>query len=161
MFKTKRRVFFVFIAALQLCACAEEPDQAGELSALLDAFLVGATEGSETAHDRFWADDLVYTSSNGTRTTKQAILDQVRAASAEPASDNASTAPSVIYSAKDVDIRQYGDTAIIAFRLVGAPADPDSETLQYFNTGTFLKRDGRWQAVAWQATVIPKAAEPG
>jgi hypothetical protein len=36
----------------------------------------------------------------------------------------------------------------VAFRLVTA-------TQQYFNTGTFVKREGRWQAVAWQATKIP------
>ncbi len=28
--------------------------------------------------------------------------------------------------------------------------------MNYFNTGTFLKREGKWQAVAWQATIIPK-----
>ena len=39
-------------------------------------------------------------------------------------------------------------TAVVAFRLV-------SEPQQYFNTGTFVKRGGRWQAVAWQATKIP------
>jgi hypothetical protein len=31
--------------------------------------------------------------------------------------------------------------------------------LQYFNTGTFLKRDGEWRALAWQATVIPAVDE--
>ena len=29
----------------------------------------------------------------------------------------------------------------------------------YLNTGTFLKRDGKWQAVAWQATVMPQQKE--
>jgi len=27
--------------------------------------------------------------------------------------------------------------------------------LTYFNTGTFLRRNGAWQVVAWQATAIP------
>jgi hypothetical protein len=27
--------------------------------------------------------------------------------------------------------------------------------MEYFNTGTFRKRDGEWRAVAWQATRIP------
>jgi hypothetical protein len=29
----------------------------------------------------------------------------------------------------------------------------------YFNTGTFLKRGGKWQAVGWQATRIPAEQE--
>jgi hypothetical protein len=36
---------------------------------------------------------------------------------------------------------------------------------RYLNTGTLVKRDGRWQAVAWQATRIPgpdeEAEDPG
>jgi hypothetical protein len=29
--------------------------------------------------------------------------------------------------------------------------------MNYFNTGTFLRRDGLWQVVAWQATRMPDA----
>jgi hypothetical protein len=29
------------------------------------------------------------------------------------------------------------------------------ETLEFLNTGTFLKRDGEWRAIAWQATRVP------
>ena len=29
------------------------------------------------------------------------------------------------------------------------------ETLNFLNTGTFLKRNGEWRAVAWQATRVP------
>jgi hypothetical protein len=47
---------------------------------------------------------------------------------------------------------------VVTFRLVGTP-DDGSAALQYFNTGTFLKRDGEWRALAWQATVIPAVDE--
>jgi len=30
-----------------------------------------------------------------------------------------------------------------------------AETVYFRNTGTFLKRNGKWQAVAWQATRVP------
>jgi hypothetical protein len=43
--------------------------------------------------------------------------------------------------------------AIVAFRLIGTAEDGTVQ--QYFNTGTFLKRDGAWRVVAWQATKIP------
>ena len=67
---------------------------------------------------------------------------------------------SVDYRAEDTDIRLFGDTAVIAFRLVAEPGSVNAggkqaEKTEFFNTGTFVKRDGKWQAVAWQATKIP------
>lgn len=119
-----------------------------DLSALLNEFLSNA--GDISAHERFWADDLVYTSSRGTRTTKAEIL----ATFDEP--ENKSRRADPDYWGEDVDIRIYGDTAVVVFRLVGKL--PDEEEVQdYFNTGTFVKRDGVWKAVAWQATKIPPA----
>ena len=45
-----------------------------------------------------------------------------------------------------------------AFRLVGKTGG-DSPSTQYFlNTGTFLKRNREWRAVAWQATKVAGAA---
>jgi hypothetical protein len=50
--------------------------------------------------------------------------------------------------------------AVVAFRLVGrTEKDGAVETARYRNTGTFLKHDGRWQVVAWQATRIADAPE--
>jgi len=111
------------------------------LRRLLDEFLAGASRNDPAVHARFWADDLVYTSSSGKRMGKADILRDVNAPSAQEE-------PQVTYSAQEVQVRLYGKTAVVAFRLV-TPAQ------QYFNTGTFVKRDGRWQAVAWQATKIP------
>ena len=65
--------------------------------------------------------------------------------------------PPVTYSAEDVRIQQYGDTAIVAFRLVGKAAGDNPEAQYFLNTGTFLKRNGEWRAVAWQATQVPDA----
>jgi len=117
-----------------------------ELETLLRDFLAGVDE--RAVHERFWADDLVYTSSSGSRFGKQQILDGMDEADA--------TEPSPVYTGEDVDIRVYGDMAVVAFRLVAT--DEDGTARQYFNTGTFAYRDGRWQAVAWQATKIPPAA---
>ena len=52
------------------------------------------------------------------------------------------------------------DTAVVAFRLVGKPAGEGGPALYYLNTGTFVRRDGEWRAVAWQATKVPPAAAP-
>ena len=120
-----------------------------ELAKMLDEFLAGASVGNVEAHERFWADELIYTSSAGARTNKAEIVARMREAA------NANTGePEVVYTAEDVDIRIFGSTAIVAFRLVGTPAD-GSPVSEYFNTGTFLQRDGEWRVIAWQATRIP------
>ena len=69
--------------------------------------------------------------------------------------DQANEEPAVVYSAEDVRIKLYGDTAVVAFRLLGTPRVEPENVLQYLNTGTFVKRKGEWRVVAWQATVIP------
>jgi hypothetical protein len=126
-------------------AAASDADREA-LSTLLHDFLARATE--QAAHERFWADDLVYTSSSGLRFGKADIL------AGFEQDDEAAEEPPVAYSGDNVDIRLYGDTAVVAFRLVGTPAD-GSGSSYYYNTGTFLKREGEWRVIAWQATRIP------
>ena len=135
------------ILALACAASAASASDKDELGVLLDEFLANA--GERGAHERFWGEDLVYTSSAGARFGKADILAGMED---EPASDAEDTAP--VYSAEDVDIRLYDDIAIVAFRLVATAADGGE--VHYFITGTFAQRDGRWVAVAWQATRIPQ-----
>jgi hypothetical protein len=113
-----------------------------------------ANSATAASHDRFWADDLVYTSSTGTRFGKAEIMQSfVEADTAD------SDEPTVAYRGEDVRVQLFGSTAVVTFRLVGTPTD-GSRLTEYFNTGTFVKRDGEWRAVAWQATMIPAAADP-
>lgn len=121
---------------------------AGVLKSMLHAFL-GASD-TRGAHETFWAEDLVYTSSSGKRFGKDEILKGFD----EPDGDE-DDGPSVSYTGKDVKVQLFGTTAVVTFKLVGTPVD-GSAVKYYFNTGTFLKRRGKWQAVAWQATVIPE-----
>ena len=134
---------FLFLAG------GAQAGDADEILGLLDDFLANA--GVKSAHERFWADDLVYTSSRGTRTNKAEIL-----ASFDAEEEGARNAPAPVYSADEVQLKWFGDTAVVAFRLVATPPD-DSPVDYYFNTGTFVKREGEWRVVAWQATKIPPA----
>jgi hypothetical protein len=130
-----------------------------DLTAMLHEFLAGASVGDVSAHDKFWSDDLVYTSSAGTRTDKAQIIASMTPAD-ESAENSDDAGPNTVYSAEDIQVDLYGSTAIVAFKLVGTPqGDSDAAIAYYFNTGTFLKRDGAWQVVAWQATKIPEAEE--
>jgi hypothetical protein len=52
--------------------------------------------------------------------------------------------PKTSYGSEDIRIRQYGDTAIVAFRLIGTTEKDGKVTItKYLNTGTFLKRNGK------------------
>ena len=52
-------------------------------------------------------------------------------------------------------MRPYGEMAALTFRLVARAAD--GTTQFYRNSGTFLRRAGKWQAITWQATKVPPA----
>ena len=97
-------------------------------------------------HDRFWAEDVIYTGSGGKRRGKAEIMENVRAESGKPSNE-----PPTTYTAEDIRIQQYGTTAIVAFRLVGTTQKGDATDVKYYlNSGTFLKRDGKWQIVGSQ-----------
>ena len=131
------------------------PDGA-ELTKLLNDFLAGASRNDVAMHDRFWADDLIYTASAGRRFGKADLMREVR-----QEAQNGADAESAIYTAEDIRIQQYGTTAIVAFRLVGTTKKGEStEVTKYLNSGTFLKRDGQWRAVNWQATKLPAEGSP-
>src|SRR5438477_4958718 len=129
------------------------PDSA-ELTKLLQDFLAGASKNDIAMHDRFWADELVYTSALGRRKGKADIMRELRAETGATPKPEEGTA---VYTAEDIRVQQYGDTAVVAFRLVANIDKAGTKTVaNYFNTGTFLKRNGKWQVIAWQATALPK-----
>jgi ketosteroid isomerase-like protein len=135
---------------------AETAPDAPELTKLLKDFLAGAGRNDAAMHERFWSDDLIYTSALGRRKGKADIMREVREAGPPKPGDE-----TAVYTAEDIRIQQYGDTAIVAFRLVATTEKSGAKTVaNYLNTGTFLKRNGKWQAAGWQATAIPKAPTP-
>jgi hypothetical protein len=119
-------------------------DDKAELTALLGEFLDGATRNDAAIHNKYWANELIYTSSNGSRFGKAFLMQSVNSRGELLAADI-----DMRYSSEDVQILQYGDTAVVAFTLVGTS---DTETLRFLNSGTFIRKDGKWQAVNWQAT---------
>jgi hypothetical protein len=145
-------VLLVALGSLNLVPTAAASDT-DDLHRMLDEFLANVTK-AET-HDRFWAEDLIYTSSSGTRTTKADIMSGFSETDDEPGG-----APGPVFSAENVQIKVYGETAVVAFRLVATPPAGAEEmgVQNYLNTGTFLKRDGIWKVVAWQATIVPEVA---
>jgi ketosteroid isomerase-like protein len=146
----------IIVVLLAACAVpAQTAPAAEELTKLLQEFLAGASRNDPNVHDRFWAPDLIYTGSGGRRRGKPDIMRDVRSAPA-PAPGN----PTTTFTAEDIRIHQYGDTAIVAFRLVGTTEnDGKTELENYLNTGTFLRRNGTWQVVSWQSTRMARPEE--
>lgn len=154
----KRLLFILFIfAATAGAGFAQTAPDAVKLTALLNEFLAGAGRNDAAVHDRFWADDLIYTRSTGVRTNKEEIMKGLRSTTPAPRKD---TDPVTVYTGDQVQIHQYGKTAVVAFRLVITNTKSDgTKIVSYnFNTGTFVKRKGIWQAVAWQSTIVSKTA---
>ncbi len=145
----RKLLFLVLAVMLTSVAHAEEP-AAGEITQLLREFLDGASKNDVAAHERFWADDLIYTRSAGVRIGKAEILENARSGPTATAEEPTT------YTAEDIRIQQYGDAAVLAFRLVGVTGSGEkAEVVHYLNTGTLIKRDGEWRVVAWQSTRVP------
>lgn len=139
-------------ATLALGLHAQTAPDAAELTKLLKEFLAGASHNDAAIHDRFWAEDLIYTRSSGRRIGKADLMRDLRSAPAAKPGE-----PMTAYTAEDIRIQQYGNTAIVAFRLVGVTASGEkSQVANYLNTGTFVKRNGTWRVVSWQATKMPQ-----
>lgn len=99
-----------------------------------------------TALDWLLGDDLTYTHSTAKVDTKASYLEpllsgRTRYTSLDP---------------EDVQVRVYGTTGVItgALRSVALVAGKESRTHMRF-TSTWVRRDDRWQMVAWQSTRLP------
>lgn len=145
---------FALVLAAAFSLHAQAAPDGPELTRLLNEFLAGAGRNDAAIHDRFWADDLIYTRSAGSRTNKQEIMKGLKVPAPAPKPGD----PVTVYTAEDVKIQQYGNAAVVAFRLVSntTRADGTKTTGNNLNTGTFIKRNGKWQVVAWQSTIVPK-----
>jgi ketosteroid isomerase-like protein len=111
-------------------------------------FLANVPKNDPKVFEDFFADDVIYTRSAGVTVNKAEILKNIDV--------RAANEPQSTFEADDFTAHPYGNVVVVNFRLImhttveGKPQDA------YFrNTGTFLKRNGRWQAVAWQATKVP------
>ncbi|MCA1826901.1 MAG: nuclear transport factor 2 family protein [Myxococcales bacterium] len=142
---------FGYAAAVTLltlaCSHAQpRPDGGTEIEGLLREFL--SKVDRPEMHARFWADDVIYVSATGNVRSKAEILKNVTEGAAKAPSE-----PGPAFDAENVRVRQFGDVAVLNFRLV---ARAEGKATHYRNSGVFVERDGRWQAVSWQATKEPE-----
>ena len=163
------------LAAVALCACSAPLDaqvhsqgrdtpnrmmlssrvDVSEMQGSREGELLGAArwrfeadfKANKAALDTLLGDDLTYGRTSGLRHTKRQVLDLVGA-----------TGPFALdYSTPDSLVaRVYGETGVVTGLLtVKLSAQPAPYTLRF--TDTWVRRGGRWQLVAFQATRLPPA----
>jgi hypothetical protein len=115
-----------------------------ELKRLENEWLNSYLRGDKKTFDRIVADDFTRTDESGKFANKTEEREIVQA---PPASVNASL------TNEDMQVRLYGDTAVVTGRIVSKVQD--SLSFQSRFTDTFLKRQGRWQVVARHYSRIP------
>ena len=101
------------------------------------------TEADVPALERLLSDDLIYTHASGWRQTKAELLASIRSGE-------------LLYhffASDDLNVRSYGNVVLVtghAAAKVRAKGQELNVSLLYLEA--YVKRDGRWQLVAWQAT---------
>jgi ketosteroid isomerase-like protein len=158
--RTKVAVFMTVSALLFLPTAWPQPPSRGtqtvsaasrEITGMLNQFLQDAAKSDTAGFGRFFADDVLYTRSGGAVVTRSELIKIVDAQRLQPNSSRT-------LSAEDITIHEYGDTAVAAFRVVSVEKDAGGKAptvTKYRNTSTFLRRNGRWQVIAWQSTRMP------
>jgi ketosteroid isomerase-like protein len=151
---------FAVAALLPMMALAQAKPAAGpqdaatiqQVTQRVRDFLANVPKNDPAVFQDFFADDVIYTRAVGVTVAKADIIKNI---DVRAASD-----PQATYDADDFTVHAYGEMAVVNFRLIMHGMENGKATTAYFrNTGTFLKRNGRWQAVAWQATKVPEAAK--
>ncbi|MGH9381305.1 MAG: DUF4440 domain-containing protein [Thermoanaerobaculia bacterium] len=131
---------FVLLLCAVGASAQERPDPRTELPRIARELLAAVATGDRAVWDRHLADDGVFTDERGVRRTKAELLEVLQPL---PAGYDGRLEP------RDVEVRDFGTTAVLTFRA------EESLTLHgqtvadtYFETDTYLLRDGRWQMVA-------------
>ncbi len=115
---------------------------------MLRDFLAAVARGDKQVFESFFADDVIYTGSTGVRMDKAEIMNSIGV--------HAANGSKATYRAEDITVHAYDTMAVVNFRMVMDDENEGRRQTAYFrNTGTFLRRNGQWQVVAWHATEIP------
>ncbi len=123
-----------------------------QVTARVRDFLANVPKNDPKVFQDFFADDVIYTRATGLTIAKGDILRNIDV--------RATNEPQMTFEADDFTVHPYGDMAVVNFRLIAHNIDNGKPMVVYYrNTGTFLKRDGKWQAVAWQATKVPDSSK--
>lgn len=127
-------------------AATASPEQA--VRQLFDELVGSYTKNDASAPTRILADDFTFTNPSGEVMTKEQRIGEIKPGGIQFDS----------YTADDVKVRVYGDTAVVTHRAtLSGKRGAQSLAGQYRATTVFVKKGGNWQVVAAQSTRIPEA----
>ncbi len=140
-----RELQICVILALSVVIAGAQSRSAREVLAANEAFDRAIVTRDADAYKRIMADDFIFTAADGKVSDKKGEIEGVR------------TRPLTFESGKsdDVRVRVYGNTAVVTGRFT-AKGKNDGRDITFIEryTAVFVKRGGRWQMVAEQATEI-------
>jgi uncharacterized protein (TIGR02246 family) len=124
-------------------AAASSTEQA--VRQLFDSLVSSYAKNDATVPARIVADDATFTNPLGEVLTKEQRLAEIKPGGLQFDS----------YTADDVNVRVYGDAAVVTYRasVTGKRGDQDISG-QNRVTSVFVKKGGNWQLVAAQSTRI-------
>jgi ketosteroid isomerase-like protein len=141
---TRLLLFLILAAGTSGDQSALNSSDEQELMRLEQAYNDAQVKRDRATLEQLWADDYLYTHSNGAVMTKAQDIDDTM--SGEMAWRAAHF--------DDMKVRRYGDVAVVTGRLV-----MEGRAVRYASgprrfTDLFVRRNGRWQLVGGQTTIV-------
>jgi ketosteroid isomerase-like protein len=129
-------------------ASAADDAAAAQVKGAEEARFQAMVKGDQAALDRLLAADLTYTHSSGKLETKQELMALIKEGRYQYRS----------FTPREMKVRVYGETAVVTgLAEVEVTTDGKPLALKLRYTNVHLRKDGRWQLVAWEST---RVAEP-
>lgn len=140
-----RALFLMAVLALVASSAAAQSKAEREVLAANAAFDSAIVARDAEAYARILADDFIFTGADGSVSDKKGEIERVRAGGLTFESGRS----------EDVRVKVYGNTAVVTGRFAAKGKNNGRDfTFVERYTAVFVKRDGRWQMVAEQATEI-------
>jgi ketosteroid isomerase-like protein len=116
-----------------------------EIQKLHNKLIQAQLNNDTAALDRLWADDHIFTNPLGVVQTKAQRLAEIQSGGRKLE----------LFSIADVQVRVYGDTAVVTSRaLLKGQRQGQDISGQFRGIDVYVKKQGSWQVVAAQATRI-------
>ena len=125
---------------------SRESNDTMELSRLESVWNDAHIRGDADALDRLWGDDLVVTVTNMPVMTKPEAIGFLRSGRMKFQR----------YETSDIRIRVYADAAVVTGRLQRTRTINGRDVDDNWRfTKVYIRRQGKWQVVAWHASALP------
>ena len=136
-----------FVQAAEAQSRVDHNPLADSVAAQERARIAALEHADLTALEKILADELTYVHASGKTDTKTSFLAAIRSGDLHYIS----------WQAKSMHVRALGSAAALIdgeylVRVIDRRVKPESFDVNIFFLGAYVKRDGRWQMLAWQST---------